>query len=88
MARMTAIVRTIHRLVPTARMGIVVYGGEGEPIDVQPLTLSSAKRERFLRGIKTKGDGQWKENLASAIQTAVAQMDWKPYPTRSLWSLV
>jgi hypothetical protein len=37
-ARMTEIVRGIHRLVPTAGIGIVVYGGEGEPIDVQLLT--------------------------------------------------
>jgi len=77
--RMTEIVRAIHRLVPTARMGIVVYGGEGEPIDVQPLTLSSAKLERFLAGIQTKGGGEWEENLAGAIQTAVERMDWKPY---------
>jgi hypothetical protein len=60
-------------------MGIVVYGGEGQPSDVQPLTLSSAKLERFLTGIQTKGGGEWEENLAGAIQTAVEQMDWKPY---------
>jgi VWA domain-containing protein len=87
-ARMMAIVRTIRRLVPTARMGIVVYGGEGEPIDVQPLTLSSAKLERFLSGIKTKGGGEWEENLASAIQTAVAQWIGNHMPTRSSWWLV
>ena len=51
-ARITAIVRAIHRLVPTARMGIVVYGGEGEPLDVQPLTLSPPKPARFLTGIQ------------------------------------
>jgi hypothetical protein len=78
-ARMTEIVRAIHGLVHTARMGIVVYGGEGEPIDVQPLTLSSAKLEGFLSGIRTKGGGEWEENLAGAIQTAIERMDWKPY---------
>jgi hypothetical protein len=78
-ARMTEIVRAIHRLVPTARMGIVVYGGVDEPLDVQPLTLSSTKLERFLTGIQTKGGGEWEENLAGAIQAAIEQMDWKPY---------
>jgi len=78
-ARMTRIVRAIHRLVPVARVGIVVYGGEGEPLDIQPLTLSPAKLETFLNGIHTKGGGEWEENLAGAIQTAVKQMDWKPY---------
>jgi hypothetical protein len=78
-ARMTQIVRAIHRLVPVARIGIVVYGGDGEPLDIQPLTLSPAKLEAFLNGIRTKGGGEWEENLAGAIQTAVKQMDWKPY---------
>jgi hypothetical protein len=78
-ARMTQIVRAIHRLVPVARVGIVVYGGEGEPFDIQPLTLSPAKLEAFLNGIRTKGGGEWEENLAGAIQTAVQQIDWKPY---------
>jgi len=77
-ARMTQIVRAIHRLVPVARVGIVVYGGEGEPIDMQPLTLSPAKLEAFLGSIRTKGGGEWEENLAGAVQTAVLRMDWKP----------
>ena len=78
-ARMTEIMRAIHHLVPTARMGIVVYGGDGERIDVLPLTLSSAKLETFVNGIQTKGGGEWEENLAGAIQTAVTGMDWKQY---------
>ena len=78
-ARMTQIVRAIHRLVPVARVGIVVYGGEGEPMDIQPLTLSPAKLETFLNGIRTKGGGEWEENLAGAVLAAVKQMDWKPY---------
>src|SRR5215469_16894760 len=70
-ARMAEIVRAIHRLVPTARMGIVVYGGEGEPFNVLPLTLSPVKLEGFLSGIRTKGIGEWEEDVAGAIQTAV-----------------
>ncbi|MHB8382532.1 MAG: vWA domain-containing protein [Candidatus Binataceae bacterium] len=78
-ARMKVLVRMIHRLVPTARVGIVVYGGDGEPLDVQPLTLSPAKLNAFLSAIQTKGGGEWEENTYGAIRAAVDQMDWKPY---------
>lgn len=78
-ARMTELIRAIHRLVPTARFGIVVYGGEGEPLDVQPLTMMPAKFVAFLSAIQTKGGGEWEENTDGAIEAAVDRMDWKPY---------
>ncbi|MGC1676151.1 MAG: vWA domain-containing protein [Candidatus Binataceae bacterium] len=78
-ARMKELVRAIQRLVPTARVGIVVYGGPGEPLDVQPLTLSPAKLDAFLSAIQTKGGGEWQENTYGAMQAAVDRMDWKPY---------
>lgn len=78
-ARMKMLVRAIQHLVPTARVGIVVYGGEGEPLDVQPLTLSPAKLDAFLSAIQTKGGGEWEENTYGAMQAAVERMDWKPY---------
>ena len=78
-ARMNQILGAIHHLVPTARIGVVVYGGAEEPIDVQPLTLSSAKLDAFVTAIQTKGGGEWEENLAGAIETAVNRMDWRPY---------
>ncbi|HYB91966.1 MAG TPA: vWA domain-containing protein [Candidatus Binataceae bacterium] len=78
-ARMRDLVVAIHRLVPTARMGIVVYGGEGEAIDEQPLTLSPMKLDAFLAQMTAKGGGEWEENIAGALQAAVEGMDWKPY---------
>ncbi|MGH7780297.1 MAG: vWA domain-containing protein [Candidatus Binataceae bacterium] len=78
-ARMQLLVRAIHRLVPTARVGIVVYGGEGDPLDVQPLTISPAKLDAFLSAIQTKGGGEWEENTYGAMEAAVNRMDWKPY---------
>ncbi|HVA80436.1 MAG TPA: vWA domain-containing protein [Candidatus Binataceae bacterium] len=78
-ARMKELVRAIHRLVPTARVGIVVYGGEGEPLDMQPLTISPAKLDAFLSSIQTKGGGEWEENTYGAMRAAVDRMDWKPY---------
>jgi hypothetical protein len=47
-ARMTDLIRAIHRLVPIARVGIVVYGGDKETLQTQPLTLEPRQLLNFL----------------------------------------
>lgn len=78
-ARMTLLAVRLRRLVPIARVGAVVFGGKGEPMDIQPLTLSTIKLQSFLGSIQAKGGGEWEENTFGAVQTAVTKMDWKPY---------
>lgn len=78
-ARLTQLVRAIHRLVPIARIGVVIYGGKGEPLDIQPLTLSSDKLLSFLDNMRAKGGGTWEENMIGGVQTAIGGMDYKPY---------
>jgi hypothetical protein len=77
-SRMTQLIFAIHRLVPTARIGIVVYGGRGESIEVQPLTVSSAKLVAFLGNIAAHNGGEWQEDLLGAIRTAIDRMGWRP----------
>ena len=78
-ARMTRLAIRVRQLVPIARIGVVVFGGKGEPLDMQPLTLSTAKLQTFLGSIQAKGGGEWQENTFGAVQAAVTKMDWKPY---------
>ncbi len=78
-ARMTRLAIRVRQLVPIARIGVVVFGGKGDPLDTQPLTLSTAKLQTFLGSIQAKGGGEWQENTLGAVQAAVAKMDWKPY---------
>ncbi len=78
-ARMTQLALRVRQLVPIARVGVVVFGGKGDPIDMQPLTLSTAKLQTFLGSIQAKGGGEWQENTLGAVQTAITKMDWKPY---------
>jgi von Willebrand factor type A domain len=78
-ARMTRLALRIRQLVPIARIGVVVFGGKGEPVDMQPLTLSTARLQMFLGLIRAKGGGEWQENTLGAVQTAITKMDWKPY---------
>ena len=76
--RMRQLVLAIHRLVPTARMGIVVFGGRGEPIEVQPLTVSPDKLLYFLNNIKAHDGGEWQEDTLGAVRTAIGKMGWRP----------
>src|SRR5215469_15254829 len=78
-AKMAQLIQSIHRLVPIARIGIVVFGGKGEKLDSQPLTLSPQKLEDFLTHITAKGGGEWEEDTYGACEFAVNKMDWKPY---------
>jgi von Willebrand factor type A domain len=78
-ARMTQLAVRVRQLVPIARVGVVVFGGKGEPVDMQPLTLSTARLQAFLGAIHAKGGGEWQENTLGAVQAAVTKMDWKPY---------
>ena len=78
-AKMAQLIQSIHRLVPIARIGIVVFGGKGEKLDSQPLTLSPQKLEDFLSHITAKGGGEWEEDTYGAVDFAISKMDWKPY---------
>jgi hypothetical protein len=78
-AKITQLVVAIHRLVPIARVGVVVFGGSGEPQKVQPLTASADKLASFLSGVKAMGRGKPEENTKGAIGTAVNKMDYKPF---------
>ncbi len=78
-AKMAQLIQAIHRLVPIARVGIVVFGGKGEKLEVQPLTLSPQKLEEFLSHVNAKGGGEWEEDTLGACEYAVGKMDWKPY---------
>jgi hypothetical protein len=78
-ARMRELLAAIHRLVPTAKVGMVVYGGKDEAIQSQPLTLSPSKLEGFLGSIGASGGDQWEENVRGGIATAIDKMDWRTY---------
>ena len=76
--RMKQLVLAIHRLVPTARIGIVVFGGRGEPIESQPLTISPGVLIQFLNNITAHNGGEWQEDTLGAIRAAVDRMEWRP----------
>jgi hypothetical protein len=78
-AKMAQLLQSIHRLEPIARIGIIVFGGKGEKMRIQPLTLSPQKLSDFLNTIQAMGGGEWEEDTYGACETAMEKMDWKPY---------
>ena len=78
-AKMTQLIHAIHRLVPIARVGIVVFGGKGKKMNVQPLTLNPQKLADFLNNVRAEGGDEWEEDLYGGVRTAIGNMDWKPY---------
>ena len=78
-AKMAQLVHAIHRLVPIARVGMVVFGGKGKKMGVQPLTLNPQKLVDFLSSLHAEGGDEWEEDLAGGVDMAIHQMDWKPY---------
>jgi hypothetical protein len=85
--KMGQLIRAVHRLVPIARVGVVVFGGKGEARVIQPLTLSPDKLQAFLGKIQAMGGAEWKEDTLGAVEAAMpesivgaqSKMDWKPY---------
>jgi von Willebrand factor type A domain len=77
-ARMEKLAAAIHRMVPTARIGIIVFGGRSEKIQVEPLTFDAGKLDVFLSHIRAHNGGVWQEDTLGAVRTAVDGMAWKP----------
>lgn len=78
-AKMPQLVSSVHRLVPIARIGIIVFGNKGAEMRFQPLTLSSEKLSVFLNTIQAMRDGEWEDDTLGACKTAMEKMDWKAY---------
>ena len=83
-AKMQQLVQSIHRLVPIARIGIIVFGGKGEKMNVQPLTLSPQKLSDFLNGIQAMGGGEWEEDTFGASRDR-RWARWTGSRTRRRW---
>ena len=81
-ASLLGIIRILHRLAPTLRMGFVAYKDEGEPYVTRafPLTAmdEAGMREliRFVRAIQAKGGGDVPEPVDRALEVA-AGMTWR-----------
>ena len=77
--RLTSLVAAIQRMVPTSRVGIVVYRDQGDEYVVKwtDLSFRTAKLRDFLSHISAAGGGDWEEAVLDGLDAAVNEMTWR-----------
>ena len=77
--RLTNLVATIQRMVPTSRIGIVVYRDQGDEYVVKwsDLSFRTEKLRSFLSDITASGGGDWEEAVFDGLDAAVNELTWR-----------
>src|SRR5205823_1536704 len=75
------VLRGLQQISPAARIGVVVYGDRGVPMQIQPLTSAKERVRAFLEHLSdsTGGPDDWEEDTLSGCRTAIERSEWKPY---------
>jgi hypothetical protein len=78
-ARLASLVATIQRMVPTSRVGIVVYRDQGDEYVVKwsDLSFKTEKLTSFLSHITASGGGDWEEAVFDALEAATQELTWR-----------
>jgi von Willebrand factor type A domain len=78
------LVDTIRKLVPNARVGLVLYKDKGEDFLVRKsdLTFHLEKLRSFIGNIQAGGGGDYPEAVMDGLKAATQQMNWRKYSQR------
>lgn len=84
--KLSALVASIQRMVPTSRIGIVVYRDRGDDYVVKwtDLSFNTKKLQDFLAGISARGGGDWEEAVKEALDAAVNDLKWRKQSKRMI----
>jgi hypothetical protein len=77
--RLTNLVTAIQRMVPTSRIGIVVYRDQGDEYVVKwsDLSFRTDRLRAFLSDITASGGGDWEEAVFDGLDAAVNELTWR-----------
>lgn len=77
--KISRLVGLIQKLVPVARVGLVLYKDKGEDWVVRKsdLTFHGDKLRSFVSGIEADGGGDWEEGIKDGLEAAVRDMSWR-----------
>ncbi len=77
--RLSTIVETVQRMVPTSRIGIVVYRDQGDEYVVKwtDLSFRTDKLRSFLSNISAAGGGDWEEAVLEGVDAAINELSWR-----------
>ncbi len=82
--KLSQLVASLQRMVPTARVGIVVYRDKGDDYVVKwtDLSFHTQKLQDFLAHITAAGGGDWEEAVKEALDAAVNELKWRKQSKR------
>jgi hypothetical protein len=77
--RLSQLVASLQRMVPTTRIGIVVYRDKGDDYVVKwtDLSFRTDKLQDFLSHISAGGGGDWEEAVKEGLDAAVQELKWR-----------
>ncbi len=66
-------------MVPTSRVGIVVYRDQGDEYVVKwtDLSFRTDKLQEFLSHIDARGGGDWEEAVKEGLDAAINELKWR-----------
>jgi len=75
----TSLVENLQRMVPTARVGVVVYRDQGDEYVVKwsDLSFKTDKLRSFISNIDASGGGDWEEAVLDGIDAATQELTWR-----------
>ncbi len=78
--RMSGMVASLQRLVPSARIGAVAFRDHGEAYTTRytDLTLQAKKVKAFLASLRAEGGGDWEDGVLPGLESAINDLDWRP----------
>ena len=78
-ANATRLVESIQHMVPTSRVGVVVYRDKGDEYVVKwsDLSFKTDKLRSFIGNITASGGGDWEEAVLDGVDAAVHELSWR-----------
>jgi hypothetical protein len=72
-------VENLQRLVPTARIGVVVYRDHGDEYVTKwsDLSFKTDKLRSFISHITAEGGGDWEEAVLEGVDSAIHELSWR-----------
>lgn len=73
------LVRAVQRMVPTSRVGVVVYRDQGDEYVTKwsDLSFRTDKLTSFIGGISASGGGDWEEAVLDGVEAAMDELTWR-----------
>lgn len=74
-----SLVKAIQRMVPTSRVGVVVYRDQGDEYVTKwsDLSFKTDKLTSFISTINASGGGDWEEAVLDGVDAAIKELSWR-----------